>query len=612
MKDVASMDKDEAVPATYRLTFSTAKSFLSSFLKYAGRKAWIDATMMVLLGLTEGVGLIMLLPLLHLIGFDVGEESDRTGHLVRAFFDTTGLPLCLATILGAYIAIIATHAVASRYQGVLNAKLSLGYTQFMQDRLYKAFSAGDWLHLTQMRGTDVVRVLTNDLVRVGYATEKLLELGATVVVTLIYVAVVFSVSCSMTLLVLASMTLILFCVQPYNRQAHDLGKAYQTAVEDMYLVASEHLNGMKIAKSYGLESEYSKNFAVVTEQVASQGIRFLRVDASTQMYHRIGATAALSAFLYIGTELIPMPSSSLLFVVFLFARLSPKVSLIQHYAQFVSNCLPAFREATCMLKRFESSDKSRPSSVVRPLPLRKAIRFKNISFSYNRNGDGHALCKIDLAIRARSTVAVVGPSGSGKTTLADLIMGLLTPAEGTIIIDGRPLTEESLSDWRRSIGYVPQETFLFHDTIRSNLLLVRPDAEEDELWAALRHSAAEPFVAALPYGLDTVVGDRGIRLSGGERQRIAFARALLRRPSLLLLDEATSSLDTENERRIQDAIDGLHGELTMVVIAHRLSTIRRADSIVVLEQGRVVETGTWESLSQKEGGRFWALLEQEN
>ena len=153
---------------------------------------------------------------------------------------------------------------------------------------------------------------------------------------------------------------------------------------------------------------------------------------------------------------------------------------------------------------------------------------------------------------------------------------------------------------------------MFHDTIRSNLLLVRPGAAEEALWTALRYAAADEFVTALHNGLDTVVGDRGIRLSGGERQRIALARALLRKPTVLILDEATSSLDSENERRIQDAIEGLHGDLTMVVIAHRLSTIRRADSIVVLEQGQIVETGTWELLSQKEGGRFRALLEQEN
>jgi ATP-binding cassette, subfamily C, bacterial len=593
-------------------SFSTAKSFLSSFIGYAGKKAWISLTMMVLLGLTEGAGLIMLIPLLRLIGIDEGGQPDRMSLLVGAFFDMIGLPLSLKSILCAYIAIVGTHALASRYQDVLNARLSLGYTQFMQDLLYKAFARADWLCLTRIRTANVVRVLTNDLIRVGYSTGKLLELIALVLLTLIYIGVVLSISCVMSLFVIASIAVILLCLHPYNRQAHSSGEVYQTAVENMYLVASEHLSGMKIAKGYGLESEHTKSFSGITEQVATQGIRFVKVDATTLMFHRIGAAAALSAFFYIGAEFIRLPSSSLLLAVFVFARLSPQASLVQHYTQFVINSLPAYREATLILSSFEMSHESPRPSLVRPLRLRSSIRLTQVSFAYDGNGDGHALSQIDLAIRARSTVAVVGPSGSGKTTLADLIMGLLTPTEGKIFIDGRPLIDEALHNWRSAIGYVPQETFLFHDTIRNNLLLVKPCAEEREIWDVLRHAAADTFVTALPDGLDTLVGDRGIRLSGGERQRIALARALLRNPTVLILDEATSSLDTTNERKIQEAIEGLHGALTMVVIAHRLSTIRRADSIVVLEQGQIVETGTWESLSQKEGGRFWALLEQTN
>ncbi|MGO9376012.1 MAG: ABC transporter ATP-binding protein [Syntrophobacteraceae bacterium] len=612
MNDLPSQDQVSTGTGTELSSFSTAKSFLLSVLKYAGKKAWIYFTMVVLLGLTEGVGLIMLIPLLHLIGFDEGGTSDRTSLFVRAFFDKTGLPLTLATILCAYMVIVGTHAIASRYQEVLNARLSFGYTQFMQDRFYNAFARAEWLCSTQMSGSNVIRVLTSDLVRIGYATRQLLELIAIVVLTLIYIGVVLSISSVMAFFVLASVTAIFLLLRPYNRQAYGLGQVYQTATSNLYFVANEHISGMKVAKSYGLESEHATRFSVTTKQVAAKGIRFLQVDAATQMYHRIGAALALSAFFYIGAKLIAIPSSSLIFVVFVFARLSPKVSLIQHFTQFISNCLPAYRAATLMLSRFEVSGESPPPSLVRPLRLGSAIRLSQVSFSYNGNEGRHALSKIDLVIRARSTVAVVGPSGSGKTTLADLIMGLVAPTDGTIFIDGRPLAGELVYNWRSSIGYVPQETFLFHDTIRGNLQLVRPDAEEGELWEALRHAAAETFVAAFPDGLDTVVGDRGIRLSGGERQRIALARALLRKPTVLILDEATSSLDTENERRILDAIEGLHGELTMVVIAHRLSTIRRADSIVVLEQGRIVETGTWVSLSQKEGGRFWEQMAQQN
>jgi ATP-binding cassette, subfamily C, bacterial len=610
MNDLPSHDQVSTGTRTELSRFATAKSFFFSVLEYADKKALISFIMMVFLGLTEGVGLVMLIPLLHLIGFDGGGTSDKTSLLVNAFFDKTGLPCSLETVLCAYMIIVGTHAIASRYLEVLTARLSFGYTQFMQDLIYNAFARAEWLFSTQMGGANLIRVLTSDLVRAGYATRQLLELIATVLLTLIYLGVILSVSSVLPLFVIASIAVIFLSLRPGNRQAHNLGEVYQREISNLYFATNEHVSGIKVAKSYGLESEHATRFSVITKQVAAKGIRFLQVDAATQMYHRVGAAIALSAFFYIGAKLIALPSSSLIFVVFVFARLSPKVSLIQHYTQYIDNWLPAYRAAILMLDQFEVSGESPPPPLVRPLPFRSAIRLSQVSFSYNGNGGGKALNNIDLVIPARHTIAVVGSSGSGKTTLADLIMGLVAPTDGTIYIDGKPLAGEMFYNWRSSIGYVPQETFLFNDTIRGNLLLVKPGAEEWELWEALQYAAADTFVKAFLDGLDTVVGDRGVRLSGGERQRIALARALLRKPTVLILDEATSSLDRENEQRILDAIEGLHGELTMVIIAHRLSTIRKADSIVVLEQGRIVATGTWESLFQNKDDCFWVRMAQ--
>jgi ATP-binding cassette subfamily C protein len=219
---------------------------------------------------------------------------------------------------------------------------------------------------------------------------------------------------------------------------------------------------------------------------------------------------------------------------------------------------------------------------------------------------------VTLNIAAGRTTAIVGASGSGKSTIVDLLIGLLTPTSGAILVDGRPLRAEQLQAWRDGIGYVPQDTFLFHDSVRANLRWARPDATEDEIWRALASAAAADFVAGLPEGLDTIVGDRGVLISGGERQRLALARALLRRPVLLVLDEATSSLDSENERRIQDAIDDLYQQVTIVVVTHRLSTVRGAAVIHVLDGGRVVESGSWDELTGREDGRLRELCRAQN
>jgi ATP-binding cassette subfamily C protein len=229
----------------------------------------------------------------------------------------------------------------------------------------------------------------------------------------------------------------------------------------------------------------------------------------------------------------------------------------------------------------------------------------NVSFSYDRAAI--AVSDLNLVIPAGSTTAFVGPSGAGKSTIADLLLGLLTPDRGDIIIDGQPLTADVQASWRGQIGYVPQDTLLFHSTIRENLLWGCPEAGDEEIEEALRLASADVFVKGLTGGLNTVVGDRGVLLSGGERQRLSLARALLRRPRLLILDEATSSLDSENEARIQEAIDLLHARMTIVIITHRLSTIRRADMIHVVDEGRIVESGTWHDLLARGSGRFCDL-----
>jgi len=198
--------------------------------------------------------------------------------------------------------------------------------------------------------------------------------------------------------------------------------------------------------------------------------------------------------------------------------------------------------------------------------------------------------------------------GAGKSTITDLVLGLQIPEGGSVLIDGVPLGEWKQNSFRERVGYVPQDPQLFHMSIRDNLLWSDEQAAESALWEALRAANAEAFVRELPEGIDTVVGDRGVRLSGGQRQRIALARAVLRMPELLILDEATSALDTESERLIQQSIEQLAHKTTILVIAHRLSTVAKADMVYVMKQGRVVEQGSFSELSTKSGGMLQGMI----
>jgi ATP-binding cassette subfamily C protein len=581
--------------------------YIRTLFRYARARAWISLGLMVFLGLTQGVGLVMLVPFLQMIGLGNTENPGGLAARIGNVLGGVGLPLNMSSILCIYLGIIATHAAVTRYGEVLNARIVHGFTQCLRDRLYRALSQAEWLCFLRSKGSDITHVLTADLQRVGFATHQLLQLIGTSVIAGVHIGVALIISMPMTLFALGCGGGLLLLLLPFNRQAHRSGEGLRGSMNDMYTAITEHLAGMKVAKSYNLGNRHEEEFRNITGSVSDEIVSFTRANAATRMYYEIGAAAALAAFFFVAVEIGRMPAANLLLIVFLFVRILPRFSMIQQCIQRIKNGLPSFKAALEMEKRFETAKEPLPRGSIGPVKLEREVRLSNVSFCYDKTLKNWALRDVDLIIPSRTVTAIVGPSGAGKSTLADLILGLLFPDQGDVSIDGKTLSGELVAHWRRSVGYVPQDTFLFHDSIRANLLCVQPDAQESDLWQVLRMAAAEEFVSKGPEGLDAVVGDRGVRLSGGERQRIALARALLRKPSLLLLDEATSSLDTESEQRIQEAIDRLHGELTIVVIAHRFSTIQRADRIVVLDNGEVVEQGTWNELGELPEGRFRSL-----
>ena len=319
-----------------------------------------------------------------------------------------------------------------------------------------------------------------------------------------------------------------------------------------------------------------------------------------------GAVVIFAALLGVAVRVFAVPAATLLVLLFLFARLMPRVSSVQQGLHQYATALPALAHVEALQARAEAARETVASASAAATPaLTTSVRLERVSFSYADHGQS-AVDAVTLSIPVRQTTALVGPSGCGKTTVADLVTGLLLPTSGRVLIDDVELNAERAAAWRGRIGYVAQDAFFFHDSVRANLKWAAPHASDAELVAALRAAAAD-FIFQFPEGLDTIIGDRGTRLSGGERQRFALARALARRPDLLILDEATSALDPENERKVFDAIDALTGSMTILLITHRLWTLGRVDTIHVMEDGRLVESGPWDTLRAAAGSRFSTL-----
>jgi ATP-binding cassette, subfamily C, bacterial len=585
----------------------TFRAYMATLIQTMSWRVPLALALMLLRSVTQGAQLLLLVPLMAIVGLDVRQGSiGWLAGVVTTAFAAVDMEPTPVTVLGAFLFFTVALAQISRWQIVFNTGFEQDFMAALRRRLYRAITNSDWLSFSRRRPSDFTHVLTDEIERVGEATSYLLQLLSSLVLVPVYVVLALQLSATMSILVFLCGAALLVLLRKKTQAAREIGEEMSETTSDLYSAAIEHLGGMKTVKSYGAEERNAEVFSNLVSRVTRTYHDGARNYASTTFWFSAGSALILSLILFIALEVLEISAASLLLLLFLFNRMIPQFSRVQQSYQAYLNELPAFARTTEMQSRCEATAEVADGNEEK-VELRHGVKFERVSFSYAASKGTPEIQGLDLFVEAEKTTAIVGPSGAGKSTIADLVMGLLTPTTGRVMVDGKVLEAERISSWRAQIGYVAQDTFLFNDTVRANLLWACPEAGDEAIEEALRSAAAEEFVSELPEGLETVLGDRGIRLSGGERQRLALARALLRRPSLLILDEATSSLDSENEQRIRSAIEDLHGRMTILIITHRLSTIRGADVIHVLEKGRLIESGGWKTLMGKTGGRFRAL-----
>jgi ATP-binding cassette, subfamily B, bacterial MsbA len=418
-----------------------------------------------------------------------------------------------------------------------------------------------------------------------------------------------TILCTLAVLVILQPTLTLvsvvvfpLCVVPiviYGRKVRKSARAVQGHNAELTNLMHESFTGNRVIKAYNLESTVIEQFKTTTRKFVSQMMRVIRSnEIPSQLMELFGATGIALVFLYV-QHLPPdqRPKSSDFFTFILaIVMIYPPVKSITR----LHNQLHQARAASERVFELLATKNSVPEpDAPKMLHADKAdILIENVDFNY---GEKPVLRNINLTVKAGQLVALVGASGSGKTTLANLLLRFYDPTHGRIRIGGVDVREVITRDLRNQIAVVAQENILFNDTIRRNIELGRLGAKDDEIIAAARHAFAYDFIMQKPKGFDSVIGEKGVSLSGGQRQRLAIARAVLKNAPILVLDEATSALDTESERAVQAALDELMKGRTTICIAHRLSTILHADMIVVLDQGRIVETGSHDELSRRRG-----------
>jgi subfamily B ATP-binding cassette protein MsbA len=533
--------------------------------------------------------------------------------LIRPIFDSV-LPRQekLAFTAWAIVACYLLKGVGSYVSSYLTADVGQRVVMNLRNALYRHIlgqSAGFFAHGATGR---LLSRINNDVGQVQQAvSETAGDLARETLALIGYSALLFYYDARLTLVCLTGAPLIVYPLIRLGQRVRRTTRRSQEALETLSHLSAEAFTGHRIVKAFGTEAHEAEKFSRAGYHLFRTNMKVTAALATLPpLMELIGGFGMAAALWYGGRQIASnrlTPGQFALFIGTLLLMYGPAKKL----SRVNANLQQAIAASERIFEILDTHTEVREQPDACELrPFRHAIEFRDVGFGYD-DGGTRILRQVSLTVTAGQMVAIVGRSGAGKTTLVNLLPRFYDVSAGSITIDGMDVRSVTLASLRRQIGIVTQDTVLFDDTIASNIAYGSARATRDEIEAAARAANAHEFIAPLPHGYDTAIGERGQRLSGGQRQRLAIARALLKNAPILVLDEATSALDTESELLVQSALTNLMLNRTSFVIAHRLSTIRRADAIIVLERGRVVEVGRHEELLARPAGAYATLYQMQ-
>ena len=492
----------------------------------------------------------------------------------------------------------------------INAAMQEGLVRDLRRKLFAHLLTLDLDFFQRTRAGQLISGMISDVDATKTAvTAALASFFQNLMVIIVTLVILWLTSWKLTLITLAAAPLLVLGIQQLLKRLRRHSRARAEERGEITSTVAERLGAIKLIRAYGAEETETLRFQEQSDRYRRRAIRTQRYSSLTSPVSEVFGGILVILIIWAGTTNLfgingePLrPEAMIAFLVASLKMMSPIKSLSQFPA--VLAVALASAERVFALLDLPPSDIDRPGE--KDARFEREIAFEGVSFRYG-NGDP-VLRDISFTVPKGQVVALVGPSGAGKTTLVDLLPRFHDPVSGAILMDGVPLTELRRKSLRHLMAVVSQDTLLLNDTVAANIAYGQENASRDRVEQAARAANAAEFITQLPQGYDTLLGERGTRLSGGQRQRIAIARALLRDSPILILDEATSALDAESERLVQEAIDRLMQDRTVLVIAHRLATVRHADRIVVLNEGRIVESGSHEDLFRN-GGLYRRLYD---
>ena len=528
----------------------------------------------------SGVSTVMLIPLLNML--QIGDSP------LPGWFSAMPYAAQVGTLLVSYIVLVAVKAVLSRQLTIRQTAFTETTGMNLREGLYKAVSGASWESLTAQKDAELISLFTSQCYQVSYGISSVINFISSMVSAAVQLAIALYMSVPVTLLVCVMGVCMLGIFRPLRKKSHEYGEEMIAINRDFYGELNNQLASVKEVRAYSVEAQHAQLFEQISRSFYTARMKYTRQSSVPSMVYSLTAAVMICLVYLVCTLGMEIATDRLVVLVYVFTRLWPVFSSFQGQIQNIDSCVPAYKKLMEAQTTMGRDDEVAVEDV--DYSGWGELRFEDVRFAYH-DSDESTLNGVSFALKRGHKLALLGRNGAGKTTTVNLLMGFLLPSEGSIAVDGSALTRANIASWRRQVGYVPQDPLILNASVRENLTRFHPGATDDELVEALKKAYAWGFVSKLEQGLDTVLGDRGIRLSGGERQRIVLARVLLGNPSLIVLDEATSALDYESETAFHDVIQTLGEDSAVVLIAHSLATVRMADRAVVLSGGKVVEQG---------------------
>ena len=577
------------------------------FKKAFGTYTWQILTLTglgLVSGIMEGIGVNAIIPLFSLLSTDMPPGADFISKGIQALFAALHINFTVTSLLLFIAVLFIGKAAALLYANYLNAKISYQYEYDLRSEVFEETLHTTWPYLLTQKVGHLEKVLMD---HVSNAANALL-LVSTSILTLtslcMYVIVALNISLEITLLTLSTGAFLFLVFKPL---------LYRTRMASHRLAnigkqVAHHINetniGAKIIKSLRAEESVLARGKKYFEELMRARVLLALVNGFTNvLYQPISIIFVLIVFAF-ARNTPGFSFASFAVILYLIQKIfsyvqsvQGKLNSISEYAPYIRSVIDYKEQAA---KHHEKDDGEKSFN------LNVSLDFKNVSFAYDEKNI-KILKDLSFSMQKGHMVGLIGPSGAGKTTIVDLLLRLLVPSKGAITLDGEPIERIAMKSWRENVGYVSQDIFLLNDTIQNNITFHLPRVNQKDVEEAARQANIHEYIMSLRDGYETQVGERGVMLSVGQRQRVVLARALLRKPKILILDEATSALDNESEALVQQSIDSLKGNISIIMIAHRLSTLKNCDWLLVLDEGKIIEEGTPVRLLGKKSSYFYKV-----